>query len=189
MTKDVRAKMIEGAIKLLGNKGLQATSFSEVIALTGAPRGSLYHHFPEGKDQLVGLAVEAAGAMLLRMLEKMDGLSAKDVTARFLALWLSILQSSQCESGCAVLAVTVATDSRQVLDITASVFRSWRLRLQQILQTGGLTEPDAKQFAATLIAACEGAVVMGRSEKSTEPFELVAEQMRAHVEHLVARNH
>ena len=46
--------MIVGAARLLAERGLQETSFSEVLQRTGAPRGSIYHHFPEGKDQLVG---------------------------------------------------------------------------------------------------------------------------------------
>jgi TetR/AcrR family transcriptional repressor of lmrAB and yxaGH operons len=61
MARDVRDRMIDGAIRLLAQRGLQATSFSEVLELTGAPRGSVYHHFPEGKDQLVSAANAVAG--------------------------------------------------------------------------------------------------------------------------------
>ena len=52
MARDSKEQMIEGAIQLLATKGLQATSFSEVLALTGAPRGSIYHHFPKGKNEM-----------------------------------------------------------------------------------------------------------------------------------------
>ncbi|HAM27085.1 MAG TPA: TetR/AcrR family transcriptional regulator, partial [Microbacteriaceae bacterium] len=45
--------MAEGAALLLAKHGLQGTSFSEVLELTGAPRGSVYHHFPNGKNQLI----------------------------------------------------------------------------------------------------------------------------------------
>ena len=53
MAKDVRERMVAGASQLLATKGLQATSFGEVIELTDTPRGSIYHHFPGGKDELV----------------------------------------------------------------------------------------------------------------------------------------
>ena len=59
--------MIDGAIRLLAKRGLQATSFSEVLALTGAPRGSIYHHFPEGKDQLIGAVLFVAPGDLDRI--------------------------------------------------------------------------------------------------------------------------
>ncbi len=56
MVSDAKSRMIEGAARLLAEKGLQETSFSEVLALTGAPRGSIYHHFPDGKASLVAQA-------------------------------------------------------------------------------------------------------------------------------------
>ena len=71
--RDVRERMIEGAVRLLARHGLQATSFSEVLELTGAPRGSIYHHFPEGKDQLIGSAVDFAGSQALKVLDDQVG--------------------------------------------------------------------------------------------------------------------
>ena len=59
MTSDARNRMIAGAARLLARRGLQATSFSTVLAATGAPRGSIYHHFPGGKDELVVAALDA----------------------------------------------------------------------------------------------------------------------------------
>ena len=78
LAADVRDRMIEGAIRLLAQQGLDATSFADVLALTGAPRGSVYHHFPEGKAQLVCAAIDRAGAHALRALEGKQGASAED---------------------------------------------------------------------------------------------------------------
>ena len=58
----VRDNMIAGAARLLAQRGLQATSFSTVLAETNAPRGSIYHHFPGGKEELVTAAIEATRA-------------------------------------------------------------------------------------------------------------------------------
>ena len=69
--------MIAGAMKLLARRGLQATSFSEVLELTGAPRGSIYHHFPDGKDQLVAAAIALAGERALQPLEEIAGASPR----------------------------------------------------------------------------------------------------------------
>uniref|UniRef100_UPI0013CFB038 TetR/AcrR family transcriptional regulator n=1 Tax=Acinetobacter baumannii TaxID=470 RepID=UPI0013CFB038 len=74
---------------------LQSTSFSEVLAATGAPRGSLYHHFPGGKDQLIGAAVDQAGAVLTDALEAVAGGTAEAVVERFLAIWRVVLTRSQ----------------------------------------------------------------------------------------------
>jgi len=187
MPQDVRSRMIEGAIRLLALHGLQATSFAEVLELTGAPRGSVYHHFPDGKDQLISSAVDLAGKHALDLIGDQDGASAEDITAFFLSMWRAILTRSQFKAGCAVLAVTVATDSGDLLQHTGAVFRAWRGRLAELLALGGLSAREAGQFAATLVAASEGAVVLSRAEQSVEPFDLVAESLLDQVRHMMAQ--
>jgi AcrR family transcriptional regulator len=171
---EVRRKMIEGAAQLLARRGLQSTSFAEVLEHTGAPRGSVYHHFPEGKDQMVGEAVDLAGDFLAGLLARRAGGSAVAVTEHFLAIWRGVLAQSNCGSGCAVLAVAVATDSPALLAHAAAVFRLWRGRLAAMLEQGGLSKKDARRFATALVASAEGAVVLARAEQDMEPFETVA---------------
>ncbi|MFM9150088.1 MAG: TetR/AcrR family transcriptional regulator, partial [Solirubrobacterales bacterium] len=64
MTEKTREKMIGGAASLLSQRGLQGTSFSEVLELTDTPRGSIYHHFPGGKDELVAEAIALLGSVV-----------------------------------------------------------------------------------------------------------------------------
>lgn len=177
MAGEVRQRMVEGAALLLAKQGLQGTSFSEVLELTGAPRGSVYHHFPDGKDQLVGAALDFAGARALTALDTLAGKTPVEVTEYFLALWRSVLVRSDFGAGCAVVAVTVATDSADLLAQSAGIFRSWRRRLADLFTAGGLPEPDASRFAAILVASSEGAVVISRAEQDMEPFELVHDQL------------
>jgi TetR/AcrR family transcriptional repressor of lmrAB and yxaGH operons len=172
-----RERMIASAVALLARRGLQATSFSEVLDHSGAPRGSIYHHFPDGKDQMVSAALDAAGATAIELLDRKAGEPAEEITAWFLHIWRQVLVRSKFEAGCAVLAVAVAADSPDLLEHTAGVFRTWRRKLAELLELGGLSGTDAARFAATLVAASEGAVVMARAEQSLEPFELVAEQL------------
>jgi TetR/AcrR family transcriptional regulator, lmrAB and yxaGH operons repressor len=184
MAGDVRDRMVEGAMALLARRGLQATSFSEVLAATGAPRGSLYHHFPWGKDQLVAAAIDRAGAVLTDAMAAVAGAPAEAVVERFLAIWRAVLTRSQCEAGCAVLAVTVATDSPDLLSHATAIFRAWRERLADLLHQGGLSPVQARALAMMLIASAEGAVVLSRADHSLEPFEAVAHQLIDHVRRL-----
>lgn len=185
MTNGTRERMVAGARMLLAEKGLQETSFSTVLARTGAPRGSIYHHFPDGKDELIAAAVDEAGAFALDRMEATDGLPAVEVVDTFLGLWRAVLERSGMRMGCAVLAVTVATDASPLLDHAAAVFRGWRSQLTRLLDHGGLPNPEGA--AATLIAAVEGAVAISRAERSMEPFELVAAELRAQVARRAAK--
>jgi TetR/AcrR family transcriptional repressor of lmrAB and yxaGH operons len=173
----VRERMVASAVNLLARRGLQSTSFSEVLEDSGAPRGSVYHHFPGGKDQMIGSALDAAGERAIELLDRKAGAPAEEIATWFLHIWREVLVRGKFEAGCAVLAVAVAADSPELLDQTARVFRAWRRRLAELLEQGGLQADDAARFAAVLVASSEGAVVLARAEQSLEPFVLVAEQL------------
>jgi TetR/AcrR family transcriptional regulator, lmrAB and yxaGH operons repressor len=169
--------MVAGAARLLAERGLQATSFSEVLDLTSSPRGSVYHHFPEGKEQLVKAALDLVTAQMGQVFSPKPGAGPEEVVGLFLHIWRSILRRSRFKAGCAVVAVTVATDSPELLEHVGAIFRTWRGRLAGLLVQAGLDPTDAARFGATLIAASEGAVVLSRAEQSMEPFDLVAAQL------------
>jgi TetR/AcrR family transcriptional repressor of lmrAB and yxaGH operons len=171
--------MIDSTVTLLAMHGLHATAFSDVLAHSGAPRGSIYHHFPEGKEQLVDAALELAGERALRVLDSVSGQPPKVVTGYFLDVWREVLERSRLRAGCAVLAVTVAADSPVLLDHAASIFRAWRGRIAELYEAAGMDRVAATRLATTLVAASEGAVVVSRAERSMEPFELVAEELLA----------
>jgi TetR/AcrR family transcriptional repressor of lmrAB and yxaGH operons len=181
MASETKDRMVAGAARLLAFRGLQETSFSEVLELTGAPRGSIYHHFPGGKDQLIASAIDFAGSNAMAAIGLSTGKTAEEVTTHFLGMWREVLVRSKYKAGCSVLAVTIATESSDLLDHAAAVFRTWRERLAELLRDGGLEPHDASRFAAILIAGTEGAVVLSRAEQSMEPFELVAEELFARV--------
>ncbi|MBT0772344.1 TetR/AcrR family transcriptional regulator [Kineosporia sp. J2-2] len=172
-----RERIVEGTAGLLARRGLQATSLAEILSASRAARGSMYHSFPEGKEQVVSEALGLAGRRTMDWLDRWDGDGAGVVTERFLHGWRLLLSRSDCTTGCAVVAVTVAADTKRLLDDAAEVFRSWRSRLSQLLEHGGLPSDTAAGFATLLIAASEGAVVLSRAERTLEPFELTAEQL------------
>ncbi len=179
MPSDARQKMIESAVTLLALHGLEGTAFSDVLERSGAPRGSIYHHFPEGKDQMIEAAIDLAGERALGVLDRLHGAPPKAVTQAFFDLWRAVLVRSNLRAGCAVLAVTVATDSPDLLDQAASIFRAWRGRIADLFVEGGMAADAAARLAATLVAASEGAVVVSRAERSLETFESVAAQLLA----------
>ena len=179
MASDARQRMIESAAVLLAKRGLQATSFSDVIERSGAPRGSIYHHFPGGKDQLVEAAIAASGQRTVQILDAVEGASPIAITTYFLDLWRDVLVRSKLRAGCAVLAVTVATDSTDLLDHAAAIFRAWHARLTELYVAAGVDPTTASSFAMTLIAASEGAVVLSRAQRDMAPFEQVAAHLIA----------
>src|SRR5258708_11865725 len=157
MASDSREQMIEGAIRLLATKGLQATSFSEVLTLTGAPRGSIYHHFPKGKNELIAAALDVSSQRTLQLIETQRGESARAITEFFLDLWRKLLVHSQFQAGCSVLAVTIATDSDELRQKAADIFDAWQKELADLYIAAGVAPDMAADFSLELISASEGA--------------------------------
>jgi TetR/AcrR family transcriptional repressor of lmrAB and yxaGH operons len=175
---EVRTNMVEGAVRLLAINGVEGTSFAEVLAATGAPRGSIYHHFPGGKTELLHAALDLASERGLATMEATRGQAPAVVVARFLDLWRELLNRSKLSAGCAVLAVTVAAGDNELLDHAGTIFRAWTDRLTDLFVAGGMKKSAATQLAVTVVAATEGAVALSRAERSRQPFDHVATTLR-----------
>jgi TetR/AcrR family transcriptional repressor of lmrAB and yxaGH operons len=174
MAGEVRARMIEGAAALLATSGVAGTSFSEVLHRTGAPRGSIYHHFPGGKDELVSAAMAETLRRVLDLIDTGSTAPAVDVAEAFLAAWRRLLTDTDFVAGCALVAVTVGAESAELRRQAGEAFRAWQAQLADALERGGLPPPAAERHATLLLAASEGAVVMSRATSDLGAFESVA---------------
>ncbi|RSM69540.1 TetR family transcriptional regulator [Actinoplanes sp. ATCC 53533] len=166
--------MVLSAAALLREYGANATSIDRVLAHSGAPRGSVYHHFPGGRAQLIEEAVALAGAFISGLIETAtradDPLEAVDA---FFALWRERLISSEFRAGCPIVAVAVETndDAPQLIRSAAEVFARWRDALGAMFVRHGLPPERSRRLAGFIIAAIEGAVIMCRAEQSISPLE------------------
>src|ERR1700728_364872 len=156
----VRPRMVEGAVQLLATKGVEGTSFAEVLEATDSPRGSVYHHFPGGKPELLHAALDLASERGLAAMEATRGQPSEVVIERFLALWRGLLDRSHLSAGCAVVAVTVASNDDDLLDHAGTIFRTWTELLTGLCEAGGIDTKSARSLAVTVIVATEGAVVL-----------------------------
>ncbi|WP_432012991.1 TetR/AcrR family transcriptional regulator [Streptomyces cucumeris] len=177
---ETRERMIASAVALLREYGASATSIDRVLAHSGAPRGSVYHHFPRGRAQLIDEAVAFAGDVISGMIEAAaradDPLEAIDA---FFALWRDRLVDSEFRAGCPIVAVAVETnhDAPQLARSAAEVFGRWKGALAGMFLRNGLSEERSRRLAAFIIAAVEGSVIMCRAEQSITPLEAAAEEI------------
>ena len=172
--RDVRSKMVAGAARLLARDGVEGTSFKEVLAVSDAPRGSVYHHFPGGKSELLHAALDFVSERGLAAMEITRGQPPVAVLERFIDLWRQLLDRSHLQAGCAVVAVTVAASDGVLLEHAGTIFRTWADQIADLFAAGGMGQAEAKRWATLAIAATEGAVVVARAQQSRQPFDEVA---------------
>jgi AcrR family transcriptional regulator len=176
--RDVKTEMISGAGDLLATHGVQGASFSLVIEKTGVPRGSIYHHFPGGKTELVQAAVLAVGAAVTSLIDAVEADSPVDVVSTFVEGWRASLNGGHFERGCAVAAASNdATGEPSIRTAANEVFTSWREALSRAFVRSGVERDEADDFATLCIAATEGALVLGRAARSDEVFDVLARQL------------
>jgi AcrR family transcriptional regulator len=177
---DARQRMIQSAAELIREHGVDATSFSDVLAHSGAPRGSIYHHFPGGKAQLVEEATRFSGAFFTEFMtsahEQGDPLEALDAIGEF---WRNDLSAREFAAGCPVVAGTVEGDQTPGARAAAGeVFAQWQKLTSDNLVRHGVDPERAASLAATRLAAIEGAVVLCRAQRSLQPLERTLRELR-----------
>ena len=177
---DARQKMIESAAVLFRERGVQGTSFSDVLAHSGAPRGSIYHHFPGRKTQLAEEATRWAGEFIVAgtvaALAENDPVAAIDSFRRW---WTTLLHRSDYAAGCVIVAAALEGDREPtVRDAAGAAFGEWEDVLAQAFSRRGVPEDRSRSIATLLIAGIEGAVLMSRAQQSTRPLERVCEELQ-----------
>src|SRR5262245_39503478 len=193
MTSDTRAKMVAGAADLMSRRGVNATSLREVVRHTGTPRGSIGHHFPGGKQQLIEHALVFAGRQVSGPLEHLTQKHGAIAGLRaFIALWRQTLERTKFQAGCPVLAVAVeqyvndATEKEGVpdeaaqqhlLDLANGVFSDWQRIMFAALRREGVAPARARRLAALVIASTEGTVAMCRAARNAQPLEDVRQEL------------
>jgi len=174
VVSDSRDRMVRAAIELFRERGYAATSFGDVLAVSGAPRGSIYHHFPGGKTELATEALRRyAEAGHRRLVTAAETLSAAEIVAGFVDAASTELARGDYRRGCPVAAVALdltAADTALAAEVRAT-FDRWRGALADVLERDGADPDRARRLAGLVVATAEGALLLGRTERSTAPLD------------------
>ncbi|WP_242676840.1 TetR/AcrR family transcriptional regulator [Rhodococcus sp. ABRD24] len=169
--------MIDSAVALMRERGVAATSFADVLAHSGAPRGSIYHHFPGGKSQLVAEATRSAAAYLGRGITRVLGTGDTVSALRALVdLWRRGLEASNYESGCPMVAAALGTEPG-ARDVAGATFAEWRDLIAASLVEDGVAEARSASLAVLVVSALEGALVLAQAQGSSAPLDAVVDEL------------
>lgn len=180
MSRDSRSRMVRSAATLIRTHGVTATSFSEVLERSGAPRGSIYHHFPNGKEELAIDAIRWTQDWTLAYQRRCPGNTPEEVLDWFVRLWREVVVGSKATEGCAIVGVAVDTraDDEELMAAVRGAFDSCVELLTDQYRAAGVPADRARSIAVTTVAGMEGAVILCRAERSVRPLEAVAGELR-----------
>jgi AcrR family transcriptional regulator len=185
MAATTKDRLIDSSGELFRRQGYTATGVKQILAEAGAPFGSLYHHFPGGKEELGAEAVRRSGRLYARVVA--EGMDVEgDLADRVLAAFrgaAETMRESGYEDACpiATVALEASSVSEPLRAACAEVFELWFGGLEATFAEAGVAEPRA--LAIEMLCALEGAFVFCRALRSTEALDVagraVAERVRA----------
>jgi TetR/AcrR family transcriptional repressor of lmrAB and yxaGH operons len=174
---------VDAAVRLFRQKGYAATGLADIVAASGAPKGSLYHYFPGGKAEIGAAAVREAGRRVVETVRELSAASASADElvrghARLLGEWMA---ASGYRDGAPMTTVllenapadeAITREGRAALD-------AWAGEVAARLAADGVDAARAASLASLTLAALDGALVQARVAQSRRPLETAAEELAA----------
>ena len=188
---DTRKKMLVSAAEVMRERGAAGVTIDEVLARSGAPRGSVYYHFPNGRTQILAEALRYSGESITAMIDDAAGWGGRALLREFVDFWQRLLTEGDFAAGCPVVAAAVGCDDDPKLSAEAgAILGRWCTALTQAFVNDGFDDDDAASLAVMSVSALEGAIVLSRATRSTNPLHQVGDQLEFLVKarELVIRN-
>lgn len=171
--RDGRERLLNGARRLLAEKGYAGMELRDVADRGDAPRGSIYHHFPGGKAQLAIEAAELEGDEIRGTIERsLDERGLKATLAMFGEVFRRRVRDHPERIGCPVAAAALARPEDPALAAAATAaFQSWEAPIAASLTREGVDPKSAANFAGLVISTIEGALLRTRAAGSDAPLD------------------
>ena len=171
---NTRDRIVQAAAGLFQRQGYTGTGLKQISRASDVPFGSLYHFFPGGKDQLTAETLRWSGEGYQLLVESVFD-SAPDLLTGIrdcFAGAAEVLVATDYADACPIetVALEVASSNEALRLVTAEIFEKWVISASMRGQAAGLTKRQAREFSLAFIAALEGAFVLSRAMKSTEPL-------------------
>jgi TetR/AcrR family transcriptional repressor of lmrAB and yxaGH operons len=179
---DTKARLIDTTTRLLWRQGYGATGLNQIIAESGTPRGSIYFHFPGGKEDLAVAALRRAGtAMADAMRHSFGRRGLRSGLRTWARAFGRAMRDSDWQEGCPLATVTLeaAALSEPIREVCDAAFDEWRAIFSEGLVAEGVDADRAESLATTMLSAIEGALILSRAARDVAPLTSVTDELLA----------
>jgi TetR/AcrR family transcriptional regulator, lmrAB and yxaGH operons repressor len=179
---DSKGKTLAAAAKLFRQQGYHGTALHDILAAGGSPRGSLYFHFPKGKEEIGEAALTIAGEAVRQALAHAAETSenAETFVTRIARGMAADLEKSGYREGCpiATTALETSAQSEALGAATRTAFRKWEDEIKRGLERFGISAEQADPLATTVLSQLEGALLLARTYRSLEPMHRAEQALK-----------
>jgi TetR/AcrR family transcriptional repressor of lmrAB and yxaGH operons len=179
---DSKGKTLAAAARLFRQQGYHGTALHDILAAGGSPRGSLYFHFPGGKEEIGETALTLAGEAVRQAIAHSAETSetAELFLTRIARSMASDLEKSDFKEGCpiATTALETAAHSDGLGTATRGAFKSWENEIKRGLERLGLASEQADLVATMVLSQLEGALLLARTYRSLAPMQRAEQALK-----------
>lgn len=169
------------AARLFRRKGYAATGTNEILAAAGAPRGSFYHYFPDGKEELGAKAIEAAAKRVTLTIRDLatSAVDAEDFARRYIESRIGFMARAGFAEGCPITTTLLETvpGSARITVAGRTALSFWTAEIARMLERFGWTADAAGRTARFILMASGGAQVHARVEGHAGPLHDCADEL------------
>jgi AcrR family transcriptional regulator len=178
-----RERMVRSAAQLIRRQGVSGTGMREIVTEANAPRGSLQHYFPGGKEEIVSDALLWSGDVMARQIRRglgeLKSRTPSALLASMIDTWRRELTEAQFSAGCPLVAAAAdtAATSEPLRQVLRRAFDGWLQPLSESLVELGVPLERADDLAVMVIAALEGAIILARIRRDLTPLDALIREL------------
>ncbi|MBU3182903.1 TetR/AcrR family transcriptional regulator [Clostridium psychrophilum] len=178
---NVKEKFIETASKLFQIKGYNATGLNEILAKSGAPKGSLYYHFPKGKEQLALESVNLAGQKIItNVINALDSIENPVEAIKFNIENIAIIidnEQKTSDISISLIALETYLTSEILRKACDEIFTSLENIYAKKLIKSGISKDKSYELGCVIAAMIEGGITLSLTKKSGDSLRILAKQL------------
>ncbi len=185
-----RERILVASLEQMRRNGYAGTGVKAILVAAEAPYGSLYHHFPGGKEEVGAETIRRGGVAYGELVEAfyVDGADLGDATQAFFDEAAAFVESTAFVDACpiATIAGEIAATSDTMRQAAHEAFESWLRVMERQFVAAGIDVRRAREIAVELFCAIEGAFLLARTSHDAEPIRTVGRAVARSVREALA---
>ncbi|AJG19669.1 TetR/AcrR family transcriptional regulator [Cupriavidus basilensis] len=176
-----RDKIVRAAAVLFRRYGYAASGTNDIVALSGAPKGSLYHYFPKGKEQIAEEVIVYAGELVRATLAQLcaEHDSPGAIVRAYGVLMAGWMAQSDYRDGCPIstILLEIAPEAEGVASAGNAAFAAWEAVLADAFAARGIPRVRATELAGLVICGWQGALTLAKVARSGQPIRRAVDEL------------
>ncbi|MBA0044710.1 TetR/AcrR family transcriptional regulator [Mycobacteroides sp. LB1] len=174
-----KQRMLHAAVELMTERSAAGVTVDEVIARSGAPRGSVYYYFPDGRAQLLAEALELAGKITAATITDAFAEGATSGIDRYVKYWTAILQHKDFGASCPIASAAIGGGDidGSLIPQADIIFQTWQDLIASGLVDMGISQKRAVGLSTLIVTSIEGGLILARASRDTAPLQRVQDEL------------